>query len=371
MGFKEDVEGKNVLIVGGGLSSEDLALMAIKEGVSNVYITFRGFDGEVAETTRWPFDKVTCYPSTQITCVNGQEITLSGVYYDDDFVVDPETEETVLRNIDTIIFCTGYEKNVKYLDEALQSPLRLTDEGRMTIPSDWSMGDGDILPDKYKGIRPENDEVFIPQSFYYYSDNLYKNAFCIDNPNMMYMIEYGDSPLNSLEIKAWMLSRVVSSQIALPSPEQMRAEEKEILLEYLKCPMVRYWSDWKYQETMDDARDKDELYFGTWNEHVEDQLRDLECRILGETMNRFQYPVSFIKPDNKTFTDYYHAMMVAWNGDSRYLCEIEYDTTKEVDGWRSFRDYPGITKIRSYFTGIHAKLLPKPWVELDGSEKLW
>jgi len=370
--FKEDVEGKNVLLVGGGLSSEDLAHMAIKEGVSNVYITCRGFDAEVNDTSRWPFDKVACYPSTQITSVNGREITLSGLYFDDDYVVDPEKEKTVLRNIDTIIFCTGYEKNVKYLDEALQSPLRLIDEGRMTIPSDWVMGgDHDILADKYKGIRPENDEVFIPQDvFYHYSDNLYKNAFCIDNPNMMYMIEFGESPLLSHEIKAWMLARVVSNQIALPSAEQMRAEEKEILLESLKCANVRYWSDWKYQEAIDDASKKD-VDWNKWSAGLV-YLREMECRFFGEIMNRFQYPVSFTEPDNKTFTDYFHAMNVAWAGDSREnLSEIEYDTTKEVDGWRSFRDYPGITEIRSYFTGIHAKLLPKPWAELDGSEKLW
>jgi cation diffusion facilitator CzcD-associated flavoprotein CzcO len=30
--FKSDVENKNILIIGGGLSAEDLALMAIKEG---------------------------------------------------------------------------------------------------------------------------------------------------------------------------------------------------------------------------------------------------------------------------------------------------------------------------------------------------
>eukprot|EP00536_Pseudo-nitzschia_multiseries_P018002 jgi/Psemu1/227386/e_gw1.2038.8.1 len=49
--FKKDVENKRLLIVGGGFSAEDLALMAIKEGVSHVYCTYRSENKEIDDTS--------------------------------------------------------------------------------------------------------------------------------------------------------------------------------------------------------------------------------------------------------------------------------------------------------------------------------
>jgi thioredoxin reductase len=383
--FKEDVNGKTVLIVGGGLSAEDLALMAIKEGVSKVYCTFRYFDSELAETSRWPYDRIVPLPETEIEQVNGSEVTLSGVYYrvkKQEYIIDNETDKLVLSGIDTVIFCTGYKYNVSMLDEALQRPIPSA-SGKLPIPEDWTVRENKlsqaILGDRYKVIVPKNHKVVRDKylQVYPHSKDLYKGTFWIDNPNMMYLQEYGEGPLMAIEVNSWMMARVVSNQIALPSEEEMRADNRRIVGECLQCPTLRYQMDWKYQDAIDDAIEEDESLERLLEEELWDEAREMadkvSFRLLGEVMNQYGYPVSYLRPDGRTFSRYYDVVRVAFEADSRdKLDKLVYNTDHEPDGWRSFRDYPDIEKITSYFTGIQAKRLPKPWMELDDDDdELW
>ena len=52
------VKGKNIVLVGGNFSAEDLALSFIKLGVKKIYITSRNDADVIHYTTTWPGDKV-------------------------------------------------------------------------------------------------------------------------------------------------------------------------------------------------------------------------------------------------------------------------------------------------------------------------
>merc|ERR1719491_2139648 len=231
-----------------------------------------------------------------------------------------------------------------------------------------------ILGDKLKDITTQDHKV-VTQWYLPNSENLYKGSFCVNNPNMMYIREFGEFPLMSIEVHAWMIARIVTNQMALPSKKEMKGDGLRSVLECLQHPTMRYFMDWKYQNAIDDAIEKDEDLEDAceelWEESIESHVL-LECRYLGEIMNRYRYPVSHLCPDGKTFSEYHKAIMVADDADSRWsLSELTYNTAHEKDGWRSFRDTPSIEDSISYFTGIRAKMLPKPWFELDGTEKLW
>jgi hypothetical protein len=158
--FKDDVYQKNVVIIGGGLSAEDLTLMAIKEGANHIYITCRGEESsESAEGTvvsRWPYDKVTTHRETCVTNVSvSNEITLTKVercsikrkyvLWDDEDYEKADEVPIVLNNVDTVIFCTGYEPNFNMLDDDLH-PFSKNKESRhgdnmpkFNVPKNWTM----------------------------------------------------------------------------------------------------------------------------------------------------------------------------------------------------------------------------------------
>ena len=111
--LKEDVCNKRVLMIGAGLSAEDLALMAIKLGVEQVYITCRDVPEDYEEVERWPYDKVEVLHGTTVHSVKGnnvQFIRCNAVWstgYIADEIPTPDNTRT-LEGIDTVIFCTGY-----------------------------------------------------------------------------------------------------------------------------------------------------------------------------------------------------------------------------------------------------------------------
>ncbi len=398
--FKEDVEGKNVFMIGGGYSAEDLAYMAIKEGVNKIYIMSR-YDGpDIGVATRWPDDKVEVIEEMAVKSVSGKDVTLRKVYYsvkkrkyieyesessdeEDEEEEEEEEEEKeeitkVLSDIDTVIFCTGYNKNTNMLDPSLCKCLPHRDK-KLSVPEGWVMEENwlsdKVIGDCYKTMRPKNEQVVKDRFEYYpFSENLYKACFNIDNPNMMFVHEFGDTPIMSVEISAWMIIKTITGQIPLPSPKEMRADCTRIVGDWLNCNTLRYEMDWKYQEKMDkhlDDYDSDEISEDDW-----DQGSEWNFWFLGEMMCKYKYPVSYIDdPDKDDSYSKYHKL-VSKNDEIDYnsrhhLGEIVYDKEKEKDGWRTFRDYPGLEEIESYFTGIKAKNLDKPWSETHEDEKLW
>ncbi len=379
--FKEDVEGKNVLMVGGELSVEDLALMAIKQGARKIYVTARDEDCVLLDTKRWPYDKLELCEGTAIREVNGRTITLHEVSFslrEGKYLFDEDegSERIDLPDIDTVIFCTGYKKNLNMLDPTLYECLPKWDT-ELTIPKDWEPEKNElskkILGKGYKNIRPKENKVLRGHSDYFgFHDDCFESCFNIKNQNMMFLQEVGDTPLMCLEVTAWMIAKVISNQIALPSPRKMREENAEQHGLALQNNTLRYDMDLLYREAIDEALEKhpQKIPKGAW-----DPYDDYVNWRFGMMTIKYDYPVKFLdENDTDEWGDYYNSIETSVGGDDGFranLDKIAYDTKVEKDGWRTFRDLVPGPEVKSFFTGIRAIPLPKPWEELHEDDILW
>lgn len=403
--FKSDVENKRVLIVGGELSGEDLTLMAIKEGASQIYITCRFEEAVCNETSRWPYDKVKVHNCTTIVKVVGNTVTLKEVEKDcreQEYKVNEEGDKTILKDIDTVIFCTGYKPNLNMLDEALREPCDFCspdcdgcDKCIVKMPDDWTMKKNEvseaILGKNHKQIKPA-EQVWMQDWFYNCYPELYRGSFWMKNTNMMYFLsEFSEAPLMETDIIAWMMASCVTGQTALPSREEMREENNRISLDSMQNLDYRFKMDPNFNEAINEAigdwEDMTDETTELW-EGIQFMCTEYNYRLLGKTMNECRYPVSYLCEDNKTLSDYGKKTLDISNEDSRQcLHEYKYDDVDDnnaVDGgeqqqeqrvlrpgWRTFRDHPGTNVFVSCFTGIESIPLPKPWFELDANDKLW
>jgi thioredoxin reductase len=147
--LEEHVRGKRILLIGGGYSAEDLALQSIKLGVKKVYCVARSRECEVFSMKCWPGDKVDILIEQQpigVTeggrCIQFQKVdwVWPDKYEKADGAADVERE---IRNIETIIFCTGYNRAIGMLDEELQKGIRHQNH-ELLVPEDWVMPDNPL-----------------------------------------------------------------------------------------------------------------------------------------------------------------------------------------------------------------------------------
>ena len=391
--FKRDVQNKRVLIVGGGYSAEDLAIMAIKEGVSQIHCTYRGDDEkEMSYTTRWPYDKVETHPQTTVVKVEGNTITLGEVYRDFKggylLVEDGEGERTVVNDIDTVIFCTGYQANLNMLDPLLADTYDGVDDSScgVKMPTDWKMhadtaGEGILGKDKHikpsKIVHPSEN---FPGCYY----DLYRASILIENPNMMYMLnQFSDTPLMEVDVTAWMLATYVTGQKIMPSADEMNEANYRLSLDCMQMTSIRYYMDHKFHKAInkatDDLDNMSKEQEKLWDAS-EIESSDRLLRLVGEMMAEGEYPVRLLLEDGKTFNEYGKKMKVL----NDELCsrskmhehkydDISADAGKHTlrPGWMTFRDEPNHALYISAFTGIKSCGLPKPWFELNEDDKLW
>ena len=394
--FKQDVENKTILIVGGGLSAEDLALMAIKEGASQIHCTFRSERKEMNEMTRWPYDKVETYAETTIKKVKGNTVTLVGVYRDvrqQRYRIDSEIEDTILKDIDTVILCTGYSPNLNMLDSSLHEAYHFCSDCdgckycSFKMPEDWRMKKNkfmEVAVGKDFGHVKPTKRVWTQDNFYSVFSRLYRGSISIKNPNMMYFfLQFTDTPLMELDISAWMMARYVTRQSALPSRKEMEEEHDRINLESMDNPFIRYDSDYKFSAALDEVIDWESTEVGNaWYHEVEIEVQNMNYRLLGKMMNEYGYPVSHLCEDGETFSKYNDVCRNMYiHEDSRSsMDKIKYDTVDKGGdqkdnilrpGWQTFRDAAKHDVCKSYFTGTKSCPLPKPWFELNEDDKLW
>jgi cation diffusion facilitator CzcD-associated flavoprotein CzcO len=242
--LERDVRGKRILLVGGGFSAEDLALQSIKLGVERVYISTR-YNSEVTWTTKWPMDKVKLLRAQVPFRVteNGRSIQFCEVewgfhgyktYYDE--------VETEVRDIDTIILCTGYQVNLNMLDPSLRKGFPASEfksEKTVPIPEGWKMKENVLT--KYTGEVQVADKVrYVP---YVIHPELYRGVL-ISNPNMMFVSAYGSHvPLMACEVYAGLLAGFATGTLDLPSPDEMIAINETEALAMMDVPYFRYVMD--------------------------------------------------------------------------------------------------------------------------------
>lgn len=159
----QEFAGKDVLVVGGSYSAEDIALQTKKYGARSVTISYRsapmGFP--------WP-DGIEELP--QLERVDGRTVHFS----------DGST-----RDVDAIILCTGYRHHFPFV----ASDLRLTTTNVL------------------------------------YPPDLYKGMFWVDNPNMMYLsMQDQFYTFTMFDAEAWYVRDYVLGRITLPGRDEMRKD---------------------------------------------------------------------------------------------------------------------------------------------------
>lgn len=152
--------GKDLLVVGGSYSAEDIALQSAKYGAKSVTISYRtspmGFG--------WPEN------ISEVPCLDH---------------VDGRTAHFVdgtSREVDAIVMCTGYQHNFKFIAD----DLRLRTSNVLCTP------------------------------------DLYKGVFWTANPKMMYLAMQDQYyTFNMFDAQAWYARDVVLGQMQLPNPGVM------------------------------------------------------------------------------------------------------------------------------------------------------
>jgi len=357
--FEENVRGKRVLLVGGGYSGEDLALMACKTGAEKVYITSRRESPVVTWTTSWPGNRVEVLAEAQPIGANGPNSIEVQFVLDqgfDTYIPDPDTPNISI-DVDTIIFCTGYESNQNMLHPKLTEAFRM-EEDTLDLPHDWKPAPNGFDEILGRDVPPGEVRWYHTRQYY---RRIYRNCL-IDNPNMMFC--YGDDfdiPLLGADIVAHLFAKIVTDQVTFPSKEEMLREvEERAIWEVTNLPFIRYDADRNYRMAMIDAYEPkhDELWY-----KIEDAVDVYMLQRAGELQEeadypgpRFGTPKTGLTATGKAWIQNYFAV-----SDDRGK-KIE---DPEVAEWRTFRDVDDPQRYKSLVTGTPCVPLKKRWMDID------
>ncbi len=159
----DEFKGKDIIVVGGSYSAEDIALQSKKHGAKSVTISYRsqamGFD--------WP-EGMKEVPL--ITGIDGATVS-----FKDGGSVDA----------DAIILCTGYLHHFPFLEDSL----KLNTHNRLNPPG------------------------------------IYKGIFWLDNPKLMYLgMQDQYYTFSMFDAQAWYARDVMLGRINLPSKDDMAAD---------------------------------------------------------------------------------------------------------------------------------------------------
>ena len=362
--LEEDVKDKRILLVGGGFSAEDIALQAIKLQAQKIYVSVRDDSAEICWTKKWPMNKVNVLPNQapiSVTengkCIQFMEVewTPNGYERDSDLIVSE------IRNIDTIILCTGYRPNLAMLDTNLRGgfPLdcRYRDEF-LHVRSDWKMSKNILT--EHIGNVPVSDKVFYYSC--YVHPTLYRGVL-ISNPNMMFISTYAsDVPLMACDAYAWLLAGYVSGCVQMLTPEEMKHRNALEALQYLDIPYFRYLMDDNYMQAVDELYDNssDDEAVPAWDDlkFAEDKQ---SMKVLARTLEEAKYPISLGTFDklNKEGEDF--EKFPIFDYDHRN----NLNPVGDEKDWKTFRDYDNPDSFFSIFTGTKAIKLDKRWIDID------
>jgi thioredoxin reductase len=364
--LEEDVKGKRVLIVGGAFSAEDITLQAIKLGVDHVFVCSRLCNSEITWTTKWPYDKVTTFLEQEPMAVSGtnciqlREISWEFNGYKN--YTDNEVSNEI-HNIDTIMFCTGYDPPLNFLDKKLNKGFPgdgefFSSKFMFDAPNNWKMSNG--LFTDYTGDVPLSPKLKyltwrVHPEFY--------RGVLISNPNMMFISTYcSDIPLLSLDVHAYMLARYTTGLNKIPSADEMRACNLEEAIEMLQYPVMRFQMDENYCKVVlklpDFWPEEPYTYPEVWENAVcEYELTGLQQ--LAWMMEESSYP---IRIGTRYDLNERAATMMGFNMLSYYH---RYNLKDDIANWKTFRDYTNGDQFYSLFTGKRAVPLQERWLDID------
>ena len=393
--IRDHCRDRKVLLIGGELSAEDLALQCLKWGASHVDVATRNGDWcAVSWTSQWPGDKVKVYNCVGVDSVEGSMITLKYVeeIWPSGYMPSHENGddgEVVLEDIQTVIFCTGYSANLDMLNPSLRPECGLIPRYKMgDHPSlfvtdiDWSTWKmrthhaahtftGDVSAGQKRMIRSN-----------YNHPDMHRGVF-FKNPHMMYLCEHGsDIPLLSLDVHAWLLCSYLTGRVPLPPVEEMKKANIEQFLDQMHLPVIRlesdeayygiiyseaeYWGESDESSLKDESSNEDDSNVDD-DEDPPCDLDELEygkyqLRLLCKVMEEGKYPVvslgnydSLSENGNQLFK---HANL---DYEARAFLKTDYPKDSE---WRTYRDAVEQAKsVFSLYTGTQARPLNKRWMD--------
>lgn len=348
---------------------------AIKVGAERIYVSTRQGAGDdedgdaVSWTTQWPYNKVEILEHQIPIGVteDGKCIQFGKVEWEfpSDYVpVEEGAVETELRDIDTVIFCTGYLPNYDMLDESLREAVKTDVNMQVDIPKDWKMA-----PNKLTDIigEVEPGDVRWCNSFVGYP-GLYR-GMSIENPNMMFIMSPLSSPLCGIDVLAWLLVKFVTGQREIPSKEEMIRQNISDAMHDMDSIEVRYRIDGNYYKAYEDHFEQNPHVSGLMTELYEDDYERraghddiVYYRQVARMMREADYPVDYGTYDDLSKVA---ATIIHYNELSYYH---RYNL-KGKETWRTFRDYTDGDQFVSIFTGQQACNLKERWLDIDATDE--
>lgn len=356
--FKEDVEGKRVMIVGDARSAEDIALRSVKLGAEHIYVCARSGDGEASSTNAWPSEKVTLVWGPPYKLVKGATFKCQGVYWSEKrqkYRRDDEEDVVKVSKIDTVVMCTGYDAMMEFMAE----DLRFDVEGEWSVPPDWRM-DNNLLTNSIG--KPKPSKILSLGSTCY--PDVYRGCL-ISNPNMMYIHETEDTlaPIVETDVLAHLLLGYITGAVQLPKEKEMRKANQKQLEAEMNVPWLRAEMDASYGAEIDDLPDDH------WSNDPEDEracaLDKMRVEFMVGRLARdaidCQYPVNFgkafdLSEKGKKFVEIAHADILA-------------RTKLTPHATNTYRD-KDMTAFMSIHTGEKSVPLPSPWMHFNAPEGL-
>ena len=356
--FGADVKGKNVLIVGDSSSAEDLALRAVKLGSKHVYICARNGEGDASSITTWPADKVTLIYGPPYKVLKGTSFKCQAVYWStkrQKYRRDDDEPQVKVKDISTVVLCTGYDANHYCLEESLQ----FEDEGEWAVTKGWKMINNS-LTNALGDIKPTK---IIDQGSTCYPD-VYR-GLQIANPNMMYIHETSDgiSSILELDVLAHLNLAYLTGEVEIPTEKDMlKANQKQLEAE-MQIPWLRAAMDQCYAEELD------ELPEGHWSENDNDERSqgllkmsaEFFVKKIARDMKDCKYPVNLgdmkkLSPLGEQLLNIYLAA-----GRCRSLLEKDGDAK-----WKTFRDN-NPSEFKSLFTETASCPFEGHWLDLNAT----
>jgi hypothetical protein len=411
--IREQCCDRNVLLIGGGLSAEDMALQCLKWGANRVDVSTRADKwSAVSSTTMWPGDKVRIHLYTEVRSVDEDGTILLGYvtpnwpcgyvpYSSDD---DDEGEEGVitLEGIRTVILCTGYIADIDMLDPSLRPECGLIPRYNMgDHPSlyvtdvDWSdwkmktkdnhaiMLTGHVAPGRKRMIRKN------------YNHPDMHRGILFKNPNMMYLCEHGsDIPLLSLDVHAWLLCSYLTRRVPMPTVDVLRIANRRQYMDQMHLPIIRYECDEAYHEILyniagywdesdesssseEDDSDSDDDDYGEEEEEGgeekekgkspsaldEIEYEKYQLRLLCRVMEEGKYP-GICLGDYNSLNEHGNSIIKYGDLSTETRSHLKADHAEDSE-WRTFRDADEQARsVVSLYTGTRARQLGRRWMDI-------
>lgn len=352
------VKGKRILMVGDSYSAEDLALQCIKLGAEKIYITSRTGEGSASYMGSWPGNKVEILWYSQIAGVkdDGKTIMCNTLY--DGFAVSD------VKDIFIIIFCTGYEPNLHFLDEDLRPWKKDEDCGVWCLEDfgeyseTWRMKKN-AMTEVLGHVKPSRE---LELNSDYIVENSYRRVL-IKNPNMMFIYELTSYPLLEIDVAAWLCLAYITGEQRIPSEEEMLETNKRELLDSMHELSVRYEIDKNFSDAWCAVPSNHWSHDTTSNEYKEylHEYNSYEIRILARDMKDANYPIQLGDIRNLNKTGLKLLQMLCDDCIGRYtLSKCDRETRK----WKTFRDIDP-SPFRSLLTDEASTKLKGRWLEID------